>query len=162
MKLLYYPNKFLEKQMSPVDLSNPGFDPAQLKHQMVEVMLKYKGIGLAANQIGLDAQVFVLGDSHFNSSIMINPTILQYTEETVDGYEGCLSFPNIYIRVKRPAEILAKFWNEKLEETVIKISGPTAKVYLHELDHLLGITVKDRTSKLKWDMAKKKAAKLSR
>jgi peptide deformylase len=159
MKLLYYPNDFLEKQVDPVNLADPGFDPNQLKHQMIALMLKNNGIGLSANQIGLNAQVFVLGDSQFNSSIMINPTVLQYTEETTDGYEGCLSFPNIYVKIKRPAEILAKFWNEKLEETIVKISGPTAKVYLHELDHLLGITLKDRVSKLKWNMAKKKATK---
>lgn len=162
MNLLYYPNEFLEKQVDAVDLQNPGFDPRELKNEMVDLMLANNGIGLAANQIGLNAQVFVLGDSQSNSSIMINPTILQYTEETVDGYEGCLSFPNMYVKVKRPKEILAKFWNENLEEVVTKIEGPSAKVYLHELDHLLGITIKDRVSKLKWDMAKKKAAKLSR
>lgn len=162
MNILYYPNDFLEKQVDLVDLDNPGFDPHELKKEMIDLMLSNKGIGLAANQIGLNAQVFVIGDSLNNSSLMINPTILQYTEETVDGYEGCLSFPNIYVKVKRPKEILAKFWNENLEEVVTKIEGPTAKVYLHELDHLLGITIKDRVSKLKWDMAKKKAAKLSR
>lgn len=162
MNLLYYPNEFLEKQVDPVDLQSPGFDPAELKKEMVDLMLANNGIGLAANQIGLNAQVFVLGDSIENSSIMINPTILQYTEETTDGYEGCLSFPNIYVKVKRPKEILAKFWNENLEEVVTKIEGPTAKVYLHELDHLLGITIKDRVSKLKWDMAKKKSLKLSK
>lgn len=162
MNLLYYPNEFLEKQVDPVDLQSPGFDPTELKKEMVDLMLANNGIGLAANQIGLNAQVFVLGDSIENSSIMINPTILQYTEETTDGYEGCLSFPNIYVKVKRPKEILAKFWNENLEEVVTKIGGPTAKVYLHELDHLLGITIKDRVSKLKWDMAKKKSFKLSK
>lgn len=162
MNLLYYPNEFLEKQVDPVDLQSPGFDPTELKKEMVDLMLANNGIGLAANQIGLNAQVFVLGDSIENSSIMINPTILQYTEETTDGYEGCLSFPNIYVKVKRPKEILAKFWNENLEEVVTKIEGPTAKVYLHELDHLLGITIKDRVSKLKWDMAKKKSLKLSK
>jgi len=162
MKLLYHPHEFLTKQVDPVDLTNPGFDPQHLKKQMIDLMLLHKGIGLAANQIGLNAQVFVLGDSRSNSSIMINPTILQYTEETSDGYEGCLSFPNIYVKVKRPTQILAKFWNEKLEETTIKISGPTAKVYLHELDHLLGITLKDRVSKLKWNMATKKSIKLNK
>jgi peptide deformylase len=162
MKLLYYPNDFLEKQVDAVDLQNPVFDPQELKKEMIDLMLSKNGIGLAANQIGLNAQVFVLGDSVSNSTIMINPTILQYTEETADGYEGCLSFPGMYVKVKRPKQILAKFWNENLEEVVTKIEGPTAKVYLHELDHLLGITIKDRVSKLKWDMAKKKSIKTSK
>ena len=162
MNLLYYPNKFLEKQVDPVDLQNPGFNPVDLKKEMTDLMLSSNGIGLAANQIGMNAQVFVIGDSSINSTIMINPTILQYTEETIDGNEGCLSFPDIYVKVKRPKEILAKFWDENLEEVVTKLEGPTAKVYLHELDHLLGITIKDRVSKLKWDMAKKKSLKLSK
>lgn len=160
MELLYYPHEFLEKEVKDVDLENPGFDPVQLKKDMVEFMLEKKGIGLAANQIGLDAKVFVMGDSLANSTICINPTVLQYTAETQDDIEGCLSFPHTYVKVKRPREILAQFWDENLVEQTIKISDYSAKCYLHELDHLLGITIKDRVSKLKWDMAQKKAHKL--
>ena len=92
----------------------------------------------------------------------INPTVLQYTSEIQDDIEGCLSFPNMFVKVKRPKEILAKFWNENLEEQVVKITGYSAKCYLHELDHLLGITMKDRVSKLRWDMTVKKARKLEK
>ena len=162
MKLLKYPNEFLNKQVKAVDLDNPGFDPAELKKEMTELMLASNGIGLSANQVGLDAQVFVMGDSVENSTICINPTVLQYTEETVDDIEGCLSFPNIYVKIKRPKEILAEWYNEKLEKQTVKIEGYSAKCYLHELDHLLGITFKDRASKLKWNMAEKKARKLAK
>ena len=161
MKLLKYPNEFLNKQVKAVDLDNPGFDPAELKKEMTELMLASNGIGLSANQVGLDAQVFVIGDSVENSTICINPTVLQYTEETVDDIEGCLSFPNIYVKIKRPKEILAEWYNEDLEKQTVKIEGYSAKCYLHELDHLLGITFKDRASKLKWNMATKKAKKLA-
>ena len=162
MKLLKYPDEFLNKQVKAVDLENPGFDPVELKEQMVELMLSSNGIGLSANQVGLDAQVFVMGDSVENSTICINPTVLQYTQETVDDIEGCLSFPNIYVKIKRPKEILAEWYNEKLEKQTVKIEGYSAKCYLHELDHLLGITFKDRASKLKWNMAQKKARKLEK
>ena len=159
MKLLKYPNEFLNKQVKAVDLDNPGFDPAELKKEMTELMLASNGIGLSANQVGLDAQVFVMGDSVENSTICINPTVLQYTQETVDDIEGCLSFPNIYVKIKRPKEILAEWYDENLEKQTVKIEGYSAKCYLHELDHLLGITFKDRASKLKWNMATKKARK---
>jgi peptide deformylase len=162
MKLLKYPDEFLNKQVKAVDLDNPGFDPVELKKEMVELMLASNGIGLSANQVGLDAQVFVMGDSVENSTICINPTVLQYTEETVDDIEGCLSFPNVFVKIKRPKEILAEWYNEKLEKQTVKIEGYSAKCYLHELDHLLGITFKDRASKLKWDMAQKKARKLEK
>ena len=119
------------------------------------------GIGLAANQIGLDAKVFVMGDSEENSTMCINPTVLQYTEDTQDDIEGCLSFPNIFVKIKRPKEILAEWYDENLEKQTVKIEGYSAKCYLHEMDHLLGITFKDRASKLKWNMATKKAKKLA-
>lgn len=162
MKLIKYPNDFLDKKVKEVDLENLEFNPAELKKEMVEFMLANNGIGLSANQIGLDAQVFVMGDSIENSTMCINPTVLQYTSNTQDDIEGCLSFPNIFVKVKRPREILARYWNENLEECTIKIEGYSAKCYLHELDHLLGITFKDRVSKLRWDMAAKKARKLEK
>jgi len=162
MELVYYPNKFLNKKVKEVNLESPGFNPVELKSQMVELMLANNGIGLSANQVGLDAQVFVMGDSVENSTICINPTVLEYTEETQDDVEGCLSFPNIFVKVKRPKEILAEWYNENLEKQTVKIDGYSAKCYLHELDHLLGITFKDRVSKLKWDMAQKKARKLEK
>ena len=162
MNLIKYPNEILEREVKDVNLENPDFDPIELKKEMVEFMIANNGIGLSANQIGLDAKVFVMGDSVENSTMCINPTVLQYTEDTVVDVEGCLSFPNIFVKIKRPKEILAKYWNENLEECVVKIEGYSAKCYLHELDHLLGITFKDRASKLKWDMAQKKAKKLEK
>lgn len=162
MKLLYYPNSFLEKQVKDVDLENPEFDPKELKQQMIDIMLSHNGIGLAANQIGLDAKVFVFGDSKENSTICFNPTILEYTKDTVVDVEGCLSFPNTYVKVKRPKEILASWYDENFQECIVKIQGYSAKVYLHEFDHLVGITIKDRVSKLKWNMAQKKSQKMEK
>jgi|TARA_B110000238_G_C15861245_1_gene325304 peptide deformylase len=159
MKLIYYPDEFLERKVQLVDLENPKFDPKELHKEMVELMLASKGIGLSANQIELDAQVFVMGDKAGNTNICINPTVLEYTEDTVIDLEGCLSFPHMYVKISRPKEILAEFYDENLEKQTVAIDGYSAKCYLHELDHLLGITMKDRVSKLKWDMAKKKSHK---
>ena len=161
MKLVYHPAEILSREVKTVDLENLGFDPVALKVEMVEFMIANNGIGLSANQIGLDAKVFVMGDSVENSTMCINPTVLQYTEETVDDIEGCLSFPNVFVKIKRPKEILAEWYDENLEKQTVKIEGYSAKCYLHELDHLLGITFKDRASKLKWNMAAKKAKKLA-
>ena len=162
MNLIKYPNEFLERKVKDVDLENPGFDPVELKKEMVDFMIANNGIGLSANQIGLDAKVFVMGDSVENSTMCINPTVLQYTSDTQDDIEGCLSFPNVFVKIKRPKEILAEWYNENLEKQTVKIEGYSAKCYLHELDHLLGITFKDRASKLKWDIAQKKTRKLEK
>lgn len=160
MNLIYYPNSFLDKQVKVFDIENPPVDPKELKANMVEVMLNNNGIGLSANQVEFDGQVFVMGDKEDNATICINPQILQHTEETVQDIEGCLSFPGIYVNVTRPKEILAEWHNENLEKQTVKISGYSAKCFLHEWDHLQGITFKDRVSKLKWNMANKKARKL--
>ena len=160
MKLIHYPNDFLEKKLKDVDIENPGFDPKELKKEMVDFMLANKGIGLSANQIGKDAQVFVIGENTDNAIMCINPVVMQHTEETVIDVEGCLSFPNIFVKVKRPKEIFAKWFDENLKEISTKITGYSVKCFLHEWDHLQGITFKNRVSKLKWDMAKKKANKL--
>lgn len=162
MNILYYPHEFLDKQIDEVDINDPGFNPKELKEQMVSAMLANNGIGLSASQVGLNKKVFVMGDSKENATICINPTVLQYTQDLIEDYEGCLSFPNVYVKVKRPSEILAEFYDENLQKQTVKITGYSARCYLHELDHLLGITFKDRVSKLKWDMAMKKAKKLEK
>ena len=162
MQLAYYPDPILDKQLKPFDIKNPPVDPKQLKEDMTNIMLESKGIGLSACQVGLDFTVFVMGDSKENSTICINPVILQHTEETILETEGCLSFPNVYVKVKRPKEILAEWYDENLEKQTVKIEGYSARVFLHEWDHLQGITFKDRVSKLKWDMAQKKAKKFDR
>jgi peptide deformylase len=149
LKLLHYPNTFLDKKLDDVDLENPGFDPKELKEQMVDLMLESKGIGLSASQVGLNYQLFVMGDSKENSTICINPKVLQHTEDTVQEPEGCLSFPGVYVPVTRPKEILVEYYDENLEK-------------VHEWDHLQGVTFKDRVSKLKWAMAQKKAKKYDR
>jgi peptide deformylase len=159
MNLIYYPNSFLDKQVKVFDIDNPVVDPKELKANMVEVMLDNNGIGLSANQVEFDGQVFVMGDKKDNATICINPQILQHTEETVQDIEGCLSFPGIYVKVTRPKEILAEWYDENLEKQTVKINGYSAKCFLHEWDHLQGITFKNRVSKLKWDMANKKARK---
>ena len=99
MNLIYYPNSFLDKQVKDFDIENPPVDPKELKKNMVQIMLDSNGIGLSANQVEFDGQVFVMGDKEDNSTICINPKILQHTKETVMDMEGCLSFPGVYVNV---------------------------------------------------------------
>lgn len=162
MNLLYYPDTFLDQKLDDVDLENPSFDPKELKKQMVDIMLSNHGIGLSASQVGVNAQLFVMGDSEANNSICINPKVLQHTEDTVTDIEGCLSFPGVFVNVKRPKSILVEYYDENLEKKVDKVEGYSVKCFLHEWDHLQGITYKDRVSKMKWAMAIKKAKKLER
>lgn len=163
MNLIKYPNKLLDTKLDDLDLDNLDFDPKELKEKMVTLMLDNDGVGLAANQVGLNKRLFVMADRARTDSILcMNPTILQHTATASEELEGCLSFPNIWVKVKRPREILVHFYDEDLTEQIFKMEGHNARVYLHELDHTLGITFKDRVSSTRWDMAKRKAKKFEK
>ena len=103
-----------------------------------------------------------MGNTRDDAVLCINPTVLQYTEDKILEVEGCLSFPGIQIAIQRSRDVLVEYYNEHLEKVRTVASDYSARLYLHELDHLNGITFKDRVSKLKWNLAEKKAKKLVR
>ena len=76
------------------------------------------------------------------------------------GEEGCLSFPFLYIKIKRPAGVIVECFDSKQQEQTIELTGWNARIFGHEYDHLYGINFVDRVSKLKLDIAKKKRTKL--
>ena len=161
LELKYNPFPLLYQKVKPFDFEK--LDAKDIEKQMIDIMLANKGIGLAANQVGLDAQIFVMG-SDFISDFpkpfaVINPEITETSETNKLDNEGCLSFPNVFVKVNRPSWIIAEFFDEEGEKKVGKIEGYDARVYLHESDHLNGITYKDRVSKMKWDMAVKRTSK---
>ena len=96
MELIKAPNEFLEKQVKPFDFEN--MDSEKISKDMIDTMLKYKGIGLASNQVGLDAQIFVMGEE--NPITVINPIITEVGPERVEMEEGCLSYPLLYLKKK--------------------------------------------------------------
>lgn len=160
MNLVYYPDPILTRTMSEVNLEDPGFDPVELKEQMVKVMLEKNGLGLSAPQVGLDYQLFVMGEKEDASVMVINPEIVDVSDETLLDVEGCLSFPDMFVNIQRPKDVKAVWYNEKLERQEGLISGYGARCFLHEFDHLHGVVYKDKVSRLKWDRATKKKAKV--
>ena len=166
LELIKHPSDWLTKKIDPWDFDNPPMDPIELKNEMFKIMKANLGIGLSANQVGINARcfVFIINNNTNNQLdreiLCLNPEIVENIEPVVTMWEGCLSFPNYFVKVRRPKEILATWYDENLEQKKSKIEGYTTKVFLHEWDHLQGVTFKDRVSKMKWDMAKKKAIKL--
>ena len=156
MELIKAPNEFLEKQVAPFDFDT--MDADKISKEMIEMMLKYKGIGLASNQVGLDAQIFVMGEE--NPITVINPMVTEVGTEKVEMEEGCLSFPGLYMKVSRPSVVSVQYLDIEQKECIIKLEGFHARVFLHEYDHLQGITFDQRVSKLRLDMAKKKQQKI--
>lgn len=159
--LLKFPDIFLRKKINHFDFTNNLQDPIELEKNMLDFMYSTNGIGLAANQIGVDARVFVMGhkDNKLLGKAFFNPMIISTSQNILTKEEGCLSFPNIFVPVKRPEFIHAKWQNSfgQWEDGILE--GYDCKCFLHELDHLEGIVFKDRVSNLKWNLAIKKGNK---
>ena len=122
------------------------------------------GVGLAANQIGITKRFFAIGHESFdtikNPAIIWNPQLITESEEKVIDVEGCLSFKGIWLKVERPKTVEVQYETTQGKTRFAKLDGMESKCFQHELDHLDGITFDKRVSKLKWDMAKKKAERI--
>ena len=162
MKLLSSPNKFLKKVVQPFNFKT--MDAKQTSGEMCQIMMAKNGLGLAANQVGLDAQIFVMRPTaHAEITkpfAVINPEIIEVSNEVIENKEGCLSHIGLILSIKRPSKIVAQFLDIDEKECIIELSGIDARCFLHEYDHLNGIEFTDRVSKLKLSMAQKKQRKL--
>jgi peptide deformylase len=96
--------------------------------------------------------MFVMGIGELRIPVF-NPSIVNISKEETVGIEGCITFPGIYLNMARPSSVTAKYFNEKGEEQTVEYNGLTARIFLHEYDHMQGITLKHKASKLKWDLA---------
>ena len=162
MNLVYHPNDWLDKKVQPFDFDK--LDAKQIEKEMIELMTAEHGVGLAANQVGIDAQIFVMEpktlEGYKEPFAIINPKIEKVSTETIEGEEGCLSFPGLYFKEKRASALVANFLDSTGKECNIEFKGWEARIFQHEFDHLQGINYIDRVSKLRLDMARKKQAKL--
>lgn len=161
MNIVKHPDPILDERMPEFDFDNPTVDPVQLEKDMIEIMMNSGGIGLAANQVGIKARMFVMGHPKFkeHAQAFFNPVIVGVTDDVTEDEEGCLSFPNVYVKIKRPRGVLVRFQNSKGETQEAEFFGLESRCFLHEFDHLEGITYKDRLSTLKWALAIKKSVK---
>ena len=155
MKLIKAPDEFLEKKVNDFDFTK--MDAEKISSEMFNIMKKYEGVGLAANQVGIDAQIFIMGED--KPMTIINPLVTEVSTNQVEMMEGCLSFPDIWVQVKRPKKVAVTWQNMNNEKLVQHLDGMESKCFQHELDHLDGINFNKRVSKMRWDMAKKKAMK---
>ena len=159
-KLLHMTHPFLSKAPSEIDIEKE--DLKQLKADLLEAMYYYRGIGLSANQLGIDGKYFVVGDGKEEEPFekaFFNPSIIGVSKEEDHLREGCLSFPELWLMVKRPVQVTLKFFNSDGEEIVETYEGTTARVILHEYDHMLGANFTHRVSKLKLERGLKAVAK---
>ena len=139
-------------------------DRKELSDAMFESMNKYGGIGLSANQVGLPFNMFVIGGhpSIENGLKMtcFNPMIVSTGEEEVMMKEGCLTYPFIFLDIKRPRKIVAKYTDENGDLQEAHLDGMMSRIFQHEYDHMLGRNFTERVSKFKLKRAMEKRDKM--
>jgi peptide deformylase len=144
----------LTQKMDPFDFSDPPVNPLDLVADLAETMLARNGIGLSANQCGLPYRVFVMLGQELIPCF--NPRIVDTSNETVVLEEGCLSYPGLFVKVKRPRRIKVRFAEPNGNIVTQTFEGMTARVFQHELDHLDGINYQQRANRYHLEQAGKK------
>ncbi len=156
------PHESLVQVSTPWEFGIDG-DAKELEKSMIDFMIENKGIGLAANQIGISKRVFVMGSNNIEGFptpfALFNPVIKEASSELVLDEEGCLSYPGLYLKVKRPTWVLAEYQDSRGNTHEIKVDGYISKCFQHELDHLNGVCFVDRVSQMKLQLAMKKLRK---
>ncbi len=146
MEIIKGPQKILSKKLKAV-----GEITAEIKElieQMRQTMIEAKGIGLAANQVGQDLQIFVidknLAEENNVPDAYINSEITEFSNDKDVLEEGCLSLPEFWREIKRSKKVHLKALDENSKKIRIRARGLLARVFQHEFDHLQGFLIKDR------------------
>lgn len=154
LELVPSTDPILDEVLPRFDFDNPPINPDQLAVDLAETMIANKGLGLSANQVGLRHRAFVITGSPIIA--LFNPRIVDTTPEEINMEEGCLSFPGLYFKVKRPAAIKIRYQRPNGETVTEQFHGLTARIVQHEIDHLDGIKYTSRGNRIHVDAAKKK------
>jgi len=157
-----YPDPILRERCKEV--SEITFEIKELIQNMFLTMYKNNGVGLSANQVGRLERIFVMDTSIDGDKrhVFINPEIVETTTEPERWKEGCLSFPDIFVFVKRPTKIKVRALNEQGEKVETNLEGLDAICFQHELDHLNGIIFVDHLSPVQKNLIKKRLANLKK
>ena len=163
LEIVTFPHPALKEVATPVERFDEELE--QLVHEMTALMHHHDGVGLAATQVGVGRQLLLLSSYAFlppperekaakdptwegEVYVVINPKILSQSEEEEVDLEGCLSFPEVYIKVSRPLRVKVEALNLKGERFELEGDGFGARAILHEMDHLNGKVMTDRISYL--------------
>ena len=124
-----------------------NLDRHHLSRVLIDNMINHEGIGISANQIGIWERAFAMVRDLENNEVMVcfNPRIIKSYSEEVEMEEGCLSYPELFLKIKRPDKIIVKYEDEDKKTHKIKLQGLASRVFQHEYDHMEGIDFTQRT-----------------
>lgn len=142
------------------NFDNPPVDPYQLATDLAEAMIRHNGLGLSANQVGLKWSVFAItGDP---VRVCFNPRIVDKSDEEIYLDEGCLSWPGLFVKIKRPKSVRVRFTLPNGETLTETFTGMTARIFQHEYDHLQGYNYQQRANRIHLDRARREYKKWKR
>jgi peptide deformylase len=136
LEIKKYPATVLRKKAEKVKEISGEIE--KLIEDMIETLTLSKGVGLAAPQVGESKRVIVIKPGE-EFIAFINPRIVKKSKEVESKEEGCLSFPELFINIKRPKRVEVVALNRKGEEVKVSADSFTARVFQHEIDHLDGV-----------------------
>jgi peptide deformylase len=157
LELLDENNPLLLQPSTPWNFAIDG-NPTELVEEMTRILEENGAVGLAAPQCGVHKTIFIMGNIS-NLVVCINPKIIALSESRSIDIEGCLSFPKLWLNVPRATGCMVSYQNTLGELVDNEFTGLMARVFLHELDHLLGITFDQRIGAMKLKMAKESRKK---
>jgi peptide deformylase len=161
MELVKPNDPILTSVCESFNFNNPPFDPIQFSQELIKFMYDRNGIGLAANQVGVPYRIFAMRGSPENF-VCFNPKIVQPSEAEVVLEEGCLTYPGLYVKVKRPQHVRVRFTKPNGEIITKQFTGMTARIFQHELDHLDGKVFYNKANRVHRDRALEKWRKGAR
>ena len=137
-------------------------DREKVESQLIDSMKHYQGIGLSANQVGIMERVFVMYSDVKKGEIIscFNPKIITQSDTEIVIEEGCLSYPGLWLKVKRPDGIEVEYEDKNGELQSKAMFGLECRIFLHEYDHMEGTDFTKKVSKIKLDRAKKRQSKM--
>lgn len=147
-------DRYLLETCEEFDFKNPPFDAIEFAQSLVKFMYDNNALGVAANQVGTPYRIFAMRGVPENF-VCYNPKIVQYSEAEVVLEEGCLSYPELIVKVKRPQHIRVRFNTPNGDVLTKQFTGMTARVFQHEYEHLEGERFYDKANKFHRDKAMK-------
>ena len=160
MELLKFTDPALRKVPESFDFEIGNAQ--ELADTLWEECRRLKGLGLSANQVGIDFKVFVMGSDETNRKNVFNPQVVSVSKDTELAREGCLSYPGLWLSVKRPKQVTLSYQTVDGTHVVETFVGLQARIAQHEFDHMEGLNFSDHVSQLKLDMALKSLNKRAR
>jgi peptide deformylase len=160
-KLVPEGSPILFEPIEDFNFEEPPVNPNEFASSLVETCKANKGLGLSANQCGFKYRVFVVGYGD-NYVAYFNPKITWQSDVQAHADEGCLSYPNLFLKITRPHGIEVEYQDYTGEKRTAKFEGLTARCILHEFDHMNGVVFTTRAKPLSLKTGLDKRMKLMR